>query len=445
MGDIPRHLEPIEQNDLWSLADTLPQDQVVAIARERAALGDITSKAFLAMIAEQAQEREAFRAQAAEDGDVISMLALAGQSLASGDQAQALLWFERAAAQDNAEAHVQLGIMLAKGQGVTPDPIAAITHICTARQTLDKDTFIEFVLDEQDFPFDLADLDVYYPHVIERIFADYSAEDKQRVYDYLHQHGMQAESDEEPRGSAPGMAGTPALDYAPKWLSQFLRGLASQSDSMAEHARRLTAVLEGVHHLQAQETDSLEVAWFDALHQPEAFMAQLHTRFPLAPMQLTSLYAEDADALKHSFDVVWPSLRHAYRRIQQQQRERESAVSAYALPVQTTITEADQPGFAPYKFNVTPVRCSNRACTWTGIMAETDNQRCPVCRSFPVFRVGGAKLLNGSRFATQRDSLLRKHLTALRTVSWFLYASTDSYHALAAGWGNAAYVLVKTG
>ena len=175
-------------------------------------------------------------------------------------------------------------------------------------------------------------------------------------------------------------------------------------------------------------------------------MLELKSRFPVAPIPLQALYTEDADALKQTVDVVWPSLRHAYRRIQQQQRERDSAaLAAYTLSEQTISAQDDQRGFAPYKFNVTPVRCSNRVCTWAGIMAESDNQRCPVCRSFPLFRTGGARLLNGSRFAKQRDSLLRNHLDAVRTIAWFLYATTDGYHSLAAGWGNAAYAFVKTG
>jgi hypothetical protein len=452
---------PFDQDDIWSLENTLPLDQVIALARDRAAQGDVAAQAFMTLFA-QAGERQSFRQQAAEGGNRISMLELAGQFLASGDYAQALMWFERAAAQGSAEAHVRLGIMIAKGQGVTPDPVAAIARICTARQSLEKDTYIELVLDEQDYPFDLGDPDVYYPHVIERIFGDYSRQDKQRVYDYLHELGIQAESDDEAETSAPITAEVPALDYAPKWLTQFLRGLASQSESASHQARLLTAVLEGVQLLNTQ-TDSLEVAWFDALLQPETFLAQLAERFPDAPDQLKVLFEENADTLEDTIDAVWPSLRHAYRRIQQQQSERESAakvevtvktqhsvtpvkvdVVAQAAPEQIVADQTGPHRFGPYQYNVTPMRCGNRACTWVGSMAQTDHQRCPLCQSDKLFRNDGAKLLNGSLYAKQRDSLLNKHASALRTLAWFMYATTDDYQDLASEWGNATYAWIKT-
>lgn len=444
MSESPTNPLQNDRNDIWSLADTLPLNQVIALARELAAQGDAAAQAFLGKFAQE-DERQSYRQQAADGGDLPSMLELAGQSLANGDNAQALMWFERAAAQGNAEAHVRLGIMIAKGQGVTPDPIAAITRICTARQTRENDAYIEFVLDEQDYPFDQGDMDVYYPHVIERIFGDYNRLDKQRVYDYLHQLGMQPESEDEAWASTPTLEGTPAQEDAPKWLTQFLRGLASQSESTSRHARLLTAVLEGVHLLRPQQAESLEVVWFDALHRPEAFMAQLKQRFPVPPLELKVLYEGNHDALKEATDAVWPSLRHAYRRVQQKQREREDvAVATHSPPVQTTTSQTGKVRFAPYKYNITPMRCGNRACTWTGIMTETVNQRCPVCKSYLLIRNGGWKLLNGSIFAKQRDSLIKAHVSALRTIAWFMYSTSRDYHALAAAWGNAAHALAKT-
>lgn len=460
MSDIHHNPEPVEQSDIWSLADTLPLDQVIAVARERATRGEVAALAFLSKFAQQEDERQSFRLQAAEGGDIVSMLELAGQALATGSDAQALVWFEHAAAQGSAEAQVRLGIMIAKGQGTLPDPISAITRICAARQVLEMDMYIEFVLDDQDYPFDLADRDVYYPHVIERIFADYSRQDIQGVYDYLHQLGIQPESDDEAYESASTIEALPAQEYAPKWLTQFLRGLASQSETMARQARLLTAVLDGVHLLGAQEAGTVEVAWFDALLHPDTFMTQLKQCYPVAPEQLQVLYEGSASDLKETSDAVWPSLRHAYHRIQQQQREREKSVPAPAAmktqaavtPAREDVTAHSPPSmtipiqtevnrFAPYKFNVTPVRCRNRTCAWTGSMTETDHRRCPVCHSYPLIRIEGAKLLNGSIYAKQRDSLLRKHLRALRTVSWYLYGTRDGYHPLASGWGDAAYKL----
>ena len=345
MSDNTLNSEPIDQNDIWSLADTLPLDQVIAVARERATHGEVAALAFLAMAAQHEHERLSFRRQAAEGGDLHSMLKLAGQSLASGDNAQALIWFERAAAQGSAEAHVRLGMMIAKGQGVTPDPIAAITRICTANLILEKDNYLELVLDEQDYPFDLADKDVYYTHVIERIFSDFSTQDKQQVYAYLHQRGIQPESDDG------------------EW-------------EVAQNQR--------------------------AREQPTVTTTQRRA----APVR--------------------------------------AVVAAHSPSVQTIPPQRGKVRFAPYQYNVTQVRCGNRACAWEGIMTQSDHQCCPVCKRYPLHRVGGWQLLNGSLFAKQRDTLLKKHERALRTVAWCLYATTRDFQALAAVWGNAPYMLDKT-
>lgn len=356
MSDTTRRPEQIDQRDIWLLADTLPLQQVIELAKARAGQGEVASLAFLAMAVADESARLAYRRQAAEGGDLYSILQLAGQALARADYAQALLWFERAAAQGNPEAHVRLGIMLAKGHGVTPDPLAAITRICAARQTIENDTYLELVLGEQDYPFDLGDKDVYYTHVIERIFSEYGAQEKQQVYDYLHQLGIQAESEDVAEEAAPS------------------------APPVSSFARR---------------------------QPPRAQEKPVVAPQPMPP-------------------------------------PRSAAPIKVAVQTPPITAPRGKVRFAPYQYNVTPVRCSNRACAWEGIMTQSDHQRCPLCKRYPLQRIGGWKLLNGSVFTKQRDSLLKTHVAALRTVAWYLYASPRDFQALAAVWGNAPYKLDRT-